>query len=281
MPWSASSPETPAKVPVRTPPQGFDREFATRLPLRILLVEDNAVNQKLALLLLGRLGYRADTANDGVEALRSVRRQKYDVIFMDMHMPEMDGLEASRHIRQIECKGERPWIIALTANALQEDRKRCLEAGMDDFLTKPIQANDLRLALTHRSERVPSPSAPAAPGVDEWALPEYLREILAEDSATGAELIQMFRTDAEASIGSMEQAVANGNMQAALRVLHSLKGSCGQMGSVGVARLCGELEQEARAGDLTGSRTRLPELRAGVEGVCCQLETLLPDPRKI
>jgi CheY-like chemotaxis protein len=126
----------------------FDGEMGRRQPLRILLAEDNAVNQKLALRLLERLGYRADIAANGVEAIRAVERQPYDVVFMDVQMPEMDGLEATRQICGRWAAGERPRIVAMTANAMREDREACLAAGMDDYLAKPIRVDELVAALS-------------------------------------------------------------------------------------------------------------------------------------
>ena len=125
----------------------LDSQMARVLPLRILLVEDNAVNQKLALRLLEQMGYRADLAGNGLEAIQAVERQKYDVVLMDVQMPEMDGLEASRQICARWTRMERPRIIAMTANAMQGDRERCLEAGMDDYVSKPIRVNELVDAL--------------------------------------------------------------------------------------------------------------------------------------
>jgi PAS domain S-box-containing protein len=117
-------------------------------PLRILLAEDNPVNQKVALHMLGRMGYRADTAANGVEALAALRRQPYDVVLMDVQMPEIDGLEATRQIRADPAFAvAAPWIIALTANAMAEDRERCMQAGMDDYVSKPLRADQLAEVL--------------------------------------------------------------------------------------------------------------------------------------
>ena len=119
---------------------------------RLLLAEDNAVNQKVALHLLAAIGYRADLAANGLEVLEALRRQHYDIILMDVQMPEMDGLEAARHIvAQQPERTKRPWIIAITANAIQGDREICLEAGMDDYISKPIRKPELAEAL----KRVP------------------------------------------------------------------------------------------------------------------------------
>ena len=124
-----------------------DPEMAARHPLRILLAEDNVVNQKLALRFLTQMGYRADLASNGVEAVESVVRQTYDVVLMDVQMPEMDGLEASRRINAQWPSDKRPRIVAMTANAMQGDREMCLAAGMDDYITKPIRVDQLVEAL--------------------------------------------------------------------------------------------------------------------------------------
>jgi PAS domain S-box-containing protein len=136
--------EPDAKRPVGSQ---FDAEMGKRQPLRILLAEDNAVNQKLALRLLERMGYRADLAANGLEALEALQRQRYDVVLMDVQMPEMDGLEATRRIRGEIAEGVQPQIVAMTANAMKEDREICLAAGMDDYISKPIRVEDLVGAL--------------------------------------------------------------------------------------------------------------------------------------
>ncbi|RPJ25219.1 MAG: response regulator, partial [Planctomycetaceae bacterium] len=125
----------------------FEADMAQRHPLRILLAEDNLVNQKLALRLLERVGYRADVAANGLEVLQALRRQPYDLVLMDVQMPEMDGLEASRTIGSEWPAGQRPRIIAMTANVLPEDRQECFAAGMDDFIAKPIRVDELLAAL--------------------------------------------------------------------------------------------------------------------------------------
>ena len=133
----------------------FDAQMAARHPLRILLAEDNVVNQKLAMRLLQQMGYRADLASNGIEAIESIERQTYDVVLMDVQMPEMDGLEATRRITARWQPTQRPRIVAMTANAMQGDREECLAAGMDDYVVKPIRVDALVEALqsaTHRGE---------------------------------------------------------------------------------------------------------------------------------
>jgi CheY-like chemotaxis protein len=115
--------------------------------LHILLAEDNIVNQKVALLMLNKLGIRADTASNGFEVLEALERQYYDVILMDIQMPDMDGLQAAKAIMQRWTPKERPYIIALTAHALEGDRQKCLDAGMDDYISKPITMEELTAAL--------------------------------------------------------------------------------------------------------------------------------------
>ena len=143
---AAPRPAAPVKL-------SMDPGMAARHPLRILLAEDNVVNQKLAMRLLQQMGYRADLASNGIEAIESIERQPYDVVLMDVQMPEMDGLEASREINRRWPNGARPRIIAMTANAMQGDREECLAAGMDDYVVKPIRVDKLVEALTSVTPR--------------------------------------------------------------------------------------------------------------------------------
>ena len=116
-------------------------------PLRILLAEDSAVNQKVALALLAKLGYRADVVGNGREALTALEQERYDVVLMDVQMPELDGLDTTRRIHERWPAGERPRVVAMTANAMQEDREACFAAGMDDYVAKPIRPEALAEAL--------------------------------------------------------------------------------------------------------------------------------------
>jgi CheY-like chemotaxis protein len=124
------------------------------VPLRILLAEDNPVNQKVAIRMLERMGYRLDAVSNGLEVLEALRRQTFDIVLMDVQMPEMNGLDATRKIIS-QWGSERPWITALTAGAMKENRDECREAGVDDFLTKPINVQEVEEALRRCFEKLP------------------------------------------------------------------------------------------------------------------------------
>ena len=131
----------------------IDADLGRRLPMRILLAEDNPVNRKLALRLLERMGYAADVAGNGLEAIEALETKPYDLVLMDVQMPELDGLEATRRIRA-KWPGAGPRIVAMTANALSEDREACFAAGMDDYLSKPIRVEELAAALERSGDAV-------------------------------------------------------------------------------------------------------------------------------
>jgi signal transduction histidine kinase/DNA-binding response OmpR family regulator len=133
-------------------PAAVGERLADRHPLRVLVAEDNGVNQKVALEMLRHVGYRADLASDGLEAVEAVRRVPYDVVFMDLQMPQLDGVDATRQIIEEHPPGRRPRIVALTANAFEEDRDECLAAGMDDYVSKPLKTETLEAALTRATQ---------------------------------------------------------------------------------------------------------------------------------
>ncbi|MEW5829562.1 MAG: response regulator [Chloroflexota bacterium] len=139
--------DRPRAVPVKQKALAIDHNLGERHPLRILLAEDNAVNQKVAVSILQRMGYRPDVAANGLEVLEALRRQDYDVILLDMQMPEMDGEEAARHIQELWPPEKRPRLVAMTANALEGDREHYLALGLDDYVSKPIRVNELEKTL--------------------------------------------------------------------------------------------------------------------------------------
>ncbi|MBN2003324.1 MAG: GAF domain-containing protein [Anaerolineae bacterium] len=266
--------------PSVAPISEFDAHFAERLPLRILLAEDNAVNQKVALLMLERLGYRADVAGDGREAVQALQRQHYDVVLMDVQMPEMDGLEATRHIRQALPPEAQPYIIAMTANVMRGDRERCLAAGMDHYVSKPVQVGDLTLALqrlrpstsAHDSEwvSVDAPSEMDTPATDEGALPvlnvEVLRKLKAalgrRADAKLRTLLDSFYESAPRLISDAAQAWADGQMPELERAAHTLKSTSATMGAMALSGLARTLETQAREGimeDIEASVSQLEE----------------------
>jgi two-component system sensor histidine kinase/response regulator len=136
------------------PQKIFDQSLAARVPLRILLVEDNPVNQKVGSRVLQRFGYQIDIASNGQEAVDSVLKKKYDLVFMDIQMPSMDGLEATRLICARLAPSERPYIVAMTANAMKEDRDQSLAAGMDGYLSKPVRANEIKDTIEKAAARL-------------------------------------------------------------------------------------------------------------------------------
>ena len=125
----------------------LDGDFARRYPLRLLLADDNLINQKVGLSVLNKLGYRADVANNGLEVIKALEQKAYDILFLDVQMPEMDGLEAARQISKAWPPEKRPRIIAMTGNALIGDREKCLQAGMDDYISKPVRIGEIQAAL--------------------------------------------------------------------------------------------------------------------------------------
>lgn len=243
--------------------------------LRILLVEDNTVNQKVALRMLERLGYRADVVGNGLEAIAALRRQPYDAVLMDIQMPEMDGLEAARVIRQEWAAATHPWIIAMTAHARTRDRDECLEAGMNDYLSKPIDMmllgkalNEigLRLQATHKpAHPVPTPTpetTPHAPDHQQDAVesplavldPGVIRELRSMAGADAdemlQELLQVYVEDAPERLAAIQAAVDRQDAKALQHAAHALRSVSVTIGAMQLGKLCETLEADAKEGDL-------------------------------
>ncbi len=251
----------------------LDAAMAQRLPLRILLAEDNAVNQKLALRLLSQIGYRADIAGNGVEAIQAVERQPYDAVLMDVQMPEMDGLEASRQICARWSRDERPRIIAMTANAMQGDREMCLAAGMDDYVSKPIRVRELVEALSKCAPKQKGETMPDT-GVIDQAIFAALVADTGGDPAFLNELIDTYRADSLSLLEQMHTALAANNLDEFRRAAHSLKSNSANLGATTLADLAKELEMIARTGTLDGAEERLPRVQAETDQARAALEKM-------
>ncbi|HZT23524.1 MAG TPA: response regulator, partial [Verrucomicrobiae bacterium] len=262
----------------RKPQNGEEQTLAARIPWRILLVDDNAINQKVAARILQQLGYRPDLAANGREALAALDKQPYDLVFMDIMMPEMDGYEATRLIREREKTATslprpRTLIVAMTAHALPSDRERCLAAGMDDYLAKPIRPNDVRGIIEKwAAQRAATVSAPpastqgspaiaSAPAVSESIAsalepPVELSRLidLTDGNAESLrELLEMFYRQTEQQLDQIENAVRAGNADEVRRLAHSGKGASATLGMAPLAAVLLQLEQLGKSGALTGA----------------------------
>jgi CheY-like chemotaxis protein len=229
------------------------------LSLRILLAEDNAMNQKVALRLLERLGYRADVVSNGLEALEALERQPYDVVLMDVQMPRLDGLDATRRIRERWPPESRPHIIAMTANALPEDRDACFAAGMNDYVAKPIRADELATALK-RSRPLPNPEADSGESeisLDAAAL-QNLRDLGGAEFVT--EVVDVFLSDAPALITSLSESLERQDAEELRRAAHTLKANGATLGAVAFANACRIVEQHAKEGRLDGVAQLVAEI---------------------
>ncbi|HSF07142.1 MAG TPA: GAF domain-containing protein [Methylomirabilota bacterium] len=269
----------------------LDPEMAHRHPLRILLAEDNVVNQKLALRLLEQMGYRADVAANGLEAVEAVERQPYDLVFMDVQMPEMDGFEASREINRRWSGDRRPRIVAMTANALQGDRELCLAAGMDDYMSKPIRVEELIAALERSAARGPDPirapgagASPTSAGVDGTSTPaldpaalEHLRATMG--AAFVHELLSTFVEDSRELVGTMRRALGTMDADSFRRAAHSLKSNAASFGAMTLSTLARDLEALARSGSLEGAAPRVERLAGECERVVRALREVEREPR--
>jgi PAS domain S-box-containing protein len=243
----------------------FDASMAERLPLRLLIAEDNIVNQKVAVKMLGRLGYRPDVVNNGLEAVEAVARQRYDVLLLDVQMPVMDGFEAARRITGAWSPGTRPRIVGMTALAMTGDRERCLEVGMDDYITKPVRPEELQRALERSAQAPPPVTRFAPPAVDavDTSVIASLRELQDPDEPDFVtELIDLLFADMPGMLTALEQAAAEGNARGVNRIAHSMKSSCGNLGALPLSKVFFAIERQGAEGDLRAVRGLIAEATA-------------------
>jgi CheY-like chemotaxis protein len=226
------------------------------------VAEDNAVNQRVAVRMLEKQGYHADAVANGREAVELLARLPYDLVLMDCQMPEMDGYAATGEIRRREqehgAAARHTPIIAMTANALKGDAEKCLAAGMDDYLPKPLTVQRLEAVLTRWSPQT-------GPGAPEEAVDASILALLRDLQGEGrpdmlAEMIAVYLRDTPPRLAALREAVARADAEAVRREVHGLKGSSGQIGAVQVARLCADLEHQADTTDLTGAAETMRRL---------------------
>ncbi len=283
-------------------PSKLDPGLAQRLPLRLLLCDDNAINQKVALRLLQQMGYKADVAANGLEALAALDRQPYDFIFMDVQMPEMDGLEATRQIRERQRdRARHPHykasivIVAMTANAMQGDRERCLAVGMDDYLPKPVRPEEIRSiverwgSVAAMNEAAPSVTAtantkdplavePVAEAVD---TPEShvdlarLHDFTDGNPENLRELVTLYLKQTAAQLTELEGVVRAGSATDVRRVAHSCAGASATCGILKLVPLLRELERQGYEEKLTNAAELCRQAAREFEVVRGILEGLL------
>ena len=271
----------------------IEEKKSRKRPL-VLLVEDNAVNQKLAVKLLEKLGYRVDLAENGREAFEATKRQRYPVILMDCQMPVMDGYTATGEIRKREGDGRRTPIIAMTANAMKGDREKCLASGMDDYIPKPVRKDvleetiarwirdDVEEQLATDEEVLPVPSAAppepklsAPPQVNHAPIQDVidldviatLRDLDDGEGEVLEELVDLFLTDSPDRIAEMRGASASGDQELLKRAAHTLKGSSRNLGASSLAEICQVIESKSMEAQIEEASKLIPQVEAELSKV--------------
>ncbi|HTA94513.1 MAG TPA: response regulator, partial [Verrucomicrobiae bacterium] len=262
---------SPKKTEAAAPAPTANQPLAERMPLKILLCDDNSINQKVAARILAQLGYKPEIAGNGVEALAAIDKTPYDLVFMDLMMPEMDGLTATRNIRERQKDpatnpnySGRILIIAMTAHAQQSDKENCLASGMDDYLAKPIRPADVRgmiekwgtpsnAAAENISAPAPKIETPVVPVEEPPVDMSRMNDLTGGDAASLRELVDMYYKQTTTQMAQIEAAVREGNATQVRHVAHSCKGSSATLGMTHLAKLMLTLEKMGVEGKLTGA----------------------------
>jgi CheY-like chemotaxis protein/HPt (histidine-containing phosphotransfer) domain-containing protein len=220
--------------------------------MRVLIAEDNIVNQKVAVSQIRKLGCYVDVVSNGREALNALRAVEYDLVLMDCQMPEVDGYEATVQLRSMEGNGRHTPVVAMTAHAIEGDREKCMAAGMDDYLSKPVRFEDLSAVV----KRIQADCGEQGPAIGAESL-EALRELGIDDFGGNSDiltdLIDTFLENAAQIFAQATDALSRREPAALALAAHTLKGSCSNFGAAPLQRLCAELEGVARNPDFTGS----------------------------
>ncbi|MDY7007473.1 MAG: response regulator [Cyanobacteriota bacterium] len=227
----------------------IDHQLAEHLPLKILLAEDNIINQEFAVAILEKMGYKIDVVHNGIDAIAACKNQNYDIIFMDVQMPEMDGLEATREIIKQLPSETRPKIIAMTANAMEDDRDECLQAGMDDYVSKPVKIQLMQQMLEKWGTKHTNinDTTSSSQILDRTAMIVSMVE-------TKPELVKKMThlyldQEGPRRLTEIKQAIAEENAKSLKHSAHTLKGGSATLGVVGVVEVCRQLEAKAKNQD--------------------------------
>ena len=260
------------RIPPRAPePVKAPDQMAKTVPLQILVADDNAINQKVAVRILQQLGYAPDVADNGREVLDRLDQKRYDFIFMDVMMPEMDGLEATRMLRRRQLNGDhgsyqpRVIVCAMTAHAMTGDREKCLAAGMDDYLSKPVRPKDVREVLVRWSGKIFSetkakaaaqpaaeapPAEPAEPAVDM----DRMKDLTDGNADSLRELVEMYLKQTHKQFDQMQTAIRDGNADSLRRVAHSCSGASATLGMTRLVPKLREMERLGNSGTVAGAQ---------------------------
>jgi CheY-like chemotaxis protein len=236
--------------------------------LRILVAEDNTVNQKVAVRMLEKIGHTADIAGNGVEVLRAISHATYDIVFMDCQMPEMDGFEATLQIREMDGTARHTHIVAMTANALQGDKEKCIAASMDDYIAKPIRHTDLAGAIDRWLSRKQGAEPDSAKAVDagrllDESVLQELGDIDKEDESDFvAELLEIFLRETPGRIDEICRVAGTGDLHGLQSSAHQLKGACKQLGLIAMVDLCQKIEDLGKSNGVRGCDELLSALGA-------------------
>lgn len=242
--------------------------------LRVLLVEDTPINQKVVMNQLKVLGYAADYVNNGQEALERMTHSVYDLVLMDCQMPVLDGYQATQKIRAMEGQDRHTLIIALTANAMVDDRQKCLAAGMDDYISKPVSLSELGKVIRHWTQNSPKPEPiPLSPPATLSALVntplqseqvpinwERLHELSQGDTEFEQEVLQTFVTDAEVYLADARYALTTGDYPTLMGRAHQIKGGSSTVAIEQMPEIAAQLERQLRANEIEGAETLLGEI---------------------
>ncbi len=255
---------------------GFDNELAIRHPLQILVAEDHATNQFVARSLLGRLGYQADFVDNGRLALEAIAQRAYDLVFMDVQMPEMDGITATTNLIAHTGKGPRPRIAATTANATEEDRHACFDVGMDDYLSKPIKVEELQQVLLRcprrQSASVTPQAAERGSAFDSSTIEELRKSMDRDDLKT---LLRLFAEDIERSLRELEGGLSEQNFAKMHRACHSLKGVAASAGAIVLSEAAQAVEESLQNEQRPRVIDSLPLIRRRAEEALAELPLVI------